>query len=148
MIVLLSREAKSNCQDEYIIDSFPIPFCHPCLSKLCKIAKCKEYIGYWSSKKMYYYDMKAHVLVNRKGQLVELKLTPASISDVHALDFMDMYLPKGSVLYGDKAYSSYKREERLLREQGIRVLAQRKKNVKRKHFPEEKEHIRKYSKRV
>ena len=148
MIAILARAAKKQCNDEYIIDSFPIPFCHPCRSKLCKIAHGKEYLGYCASKKMYYYGMKAHVLVNRLGQLVELKITPARFSDTSALEFMDMNLPKGSILYGDKAYNSYQKEDKLFKKNQIRILAQRRKNLKRQHSPEENKRIKKYRKRV
>jgi len=104
---ILARKAKNQYKKEYIIDSFPLPFCHPCRSKLCRLATGKEFLGYCASKKMYYFGMKAHLMVNKLGQLIELRLTPASIADVHALDFMEFKLPKNSIIYGDKAYNCY-----------------------------------------
>ena len=58
-------------------------------------------------------------MVNKLGQLIELRLTPASIADVHALDFMEFKLPKNSIIYGDKAYNCYWRESLLKRSGGL-----------------------------
>ena len=53
--IILNSSDKSL---EYVIDSFPVPACHPCRSWRCKLYNGKQYIGYCASKKLFYYGLK------------------------------------------------------------------------------------------
>ncbi len=57
-------------------------------------------------------------------------------------------LPKGSILFGDKAYTDYLFEEVLLEAQEIRLLAKRKSNSKRQHSDSENLLLKKYRNRI
>src|SRR5262245_46286418 len=92
--------------DECIVDSCPLPVCHPCRSWRCKIYQGKEYLGYCAAKKMYYYGLNLHLIVSKDGVIVEFMFTPASWSDITALKAMTLDLPTASYQYGDKASSA------------------------------------------
>jgi hypothetical protein len=116
---------------DYIVDSCPLPVCLPCRSWRCKIYNGKEYLGFCAAKKLCYYGLKLHIVVNDNGFIMEFMFTPASWADIKALKNMELDLPP-SYLFGDKAYTSYEFEEELINE-GIRLIPQRKRNHKRQH---------------
>jgi hypothetical protein len=116
-----------------IIDSFPMPACQPYKSKVCKLYHGKEYLGYCCSKKLKYYGLKIHVLVDETGFIEAFLMTPASVNDVKAFSWMNLDLPGNSKIYGDKAYTSYLVEDLLLELDNIQLLPLRKSNLKRQH---------------
>jgi len=63
---------------------------------------------------------------------VEFILTPGSCADVSAFKELDLDLPEGSTIYGDKAYTDYEEEDLLLEAAGIGLTPQRKDNAKRR----------------
>ncbi len=77
--------------------------------------------------------MKVHLVATTNGKPVSLIITPGSVHDLTALRVMNLPLPEGSNLYGDKAYTDYDFEEELQKEAGIQLIAQRKVNSKRPH---------------
>lgn len=117
---------------EFIVDSFPVAACQNARTWRCKLFPHKMHHGYCSSKKTFYWGLKVHMLVTKEGVPYEFIFSPASLSDVRALDLLDFNLPQGSRIYADRAYNSYQRED-FLKEVGIELIAQRKKNSKRPH---------------
>jgi hypothetical protein len=117
---------------EFIIDSFPVLVCQNARTWRCKLFPQKNYHGYCSSKKSYYWGLKVHMLVTKEGFPYEFIFTAASLSDVKGLDFLNLDLPQESTIYADKAYNSYQRED-FLNQVGIELIAQRKKNMSRIH---------------
>ena len=91
---------------DYIVDSCPLPVCHPCRSWRCKIYKGKEYLGYCAAKKLRYYGLKLHIIVSENGLIMEFMFSPASWADIKALKNMQLDIPP-SYLFADKAYTSY-----------------------------------------
>lgn len=122
----------SSSVEEFIIDSFPVPVCQNSRTWRCKLFSSKKYHGYCAAKKSYFWGLKVHMIVTKQGIPYEFFFSPASMSDVHAIDFLNLDLPDGACLYADKGYNSYSRED-FLRDVGIELIAQRKKNSRRPH---------------
>lgn len=124
---------KQDSTNEYLIDSMPIPVCHPIRSYRCKLLSGKQYIGKCASKKMFYYGLKIHLISTGKGIPIEFSITQASTADITAFKAMAIDLPEGAIIYGDKAYTDYRFEDELNEDGSISLIAERKKNAKRQH---------------
>lgn len=116
----------------YLIDSFPVPVCRNIRIKNRRIYQDEEFRGYNSSKKEYFYGLKAHLLMSESGIPVEIFLSPGSYSDTSSLYDFTFPLPEGSVVYGDKAYNVYGTEDEP-KERSIGLMPIRKKNSRRKY---------------
>ena len=122
----------ANPNQEYVIDSFPVPVCENIRIFHSKIYSNEKFRGYQASKKRYFYGLKVHMLVTVDGRPVEFILTPGSCADVSAFKELDLNLPDGAVVYGDKAYTDYEEEDLLLEVAGVELKPQRKNNAKRR----------------
>ena len=120
-----------NTSGVYLIDSFPVPVCHNIRISRCNIYTEEEFRGYNACKRTYFYGLKVHLITTVDGQPVEVLLTPGNVSDTKTLQLFNFNLPKGSTIYGDKAYTDYKIEDLLLECDGIELQPIRKKNHKR-----------------
>jgi hypothetical protein len=125
--ILLSAHHSA---DEFVVDSCPMPVCHPCRSWRCKLYQGKQYLGYCAAKKLHYYGLKIHLIVSSQGTIVEFLFTAASQADISALKEMAIDLPKGAFLYGDRAYLSQELEEELRGNGDIELVAQRRRKSK------------------
>jgi hypothetical protein len=119
-----------NAESVYVIDSAPVLVCDNIRIKRSKLYTDEAYRGYQASKRRYFYGLKIHLLVTKDHQPVEFFLSPASFSDVSALEQFDFDLPAGSQIFADKAYNFYLVED-LLAEANIELIADRKKNTTR-----------------
>jgi hypothetical protein len=122
----------ANPNQEYAVDSFPVPVCENIRIFHSRIYSQEKYRGYQASKKRYFYGLKVHMLVTVDGRPVEFILTPGSCADVSAFKELDLDLPEGATVYGDKAYTDYEEEDLLLEAAGIELKPQRKDNAKRR----------------
>jgi hypothetical protein len=122
----------ANPNQEYAIDSFPVPVCENIRIFHSKIYSNEKYRGYQASKKRYFYGIKVHMLVTVGGQPVEFIISPGSCSDIAAFKNLNLDLPQGAVIYGDKAYTDYDEEDFLFEAAGIELKPQRKSNAKRR----------------
>ncbi len=68
------------------------------------------------------------MVVTGAGEPVEFALAAGSEADVTVFKELELYLPEGSIIYADKAYTDY---EDLLEEVGLHLKAQR---VKSRRF--------------
>jgi hypothetical protein len=116
-----------NSDSLYVLDSFPIAACDNYRIRRCHLYQGEAWRGYQASKKRYFYGLKIHVMVTKRGQPVEFFLTPGSWSDTRALQMYTLDVPEGSVITGDKAYTNYAFED-LLEVAGIDLEPLRKKN--------------------
>jgi hypothetical protein len=121
-----------NAGQEYAVDSFPVPVCENIRIFHSKIYKDEKYRGYQASKKRYFYGLKVHMVITVNGQPIEFILTPGSCADVTAFKDLDLNLPEGAIVYGDKAYTDYDEEDLLIEAAGIELKPQRKGNAKRR----------------
>jgi hypothetical protein len=124
--------AKHNIENEFVVDSFPIPACKLARMDKNKMYQGKQYLGYCAAKKEYYFGVKLHMVCDVNGRPVQTSLSPASENDVKAFRKINLDLPFNSVIYGDKAYNDYRYEDRLIQEKQIHLMPIRKKNSKRK----------------
>ena len=69
------------------------------------------------------------------GTLCGFYTSPASEADIKALEKYELPLPSGSILTGDKAYTSYELEDFLKELDNISLRPLRKKNLKRQYDP-------------
>ncbi len=117
----------------FVVDSMPFPCCDNARIRRSKLYPLSEtegaFRGYQSSKRRYFYGVRAHVLVNEHGLPVEFHLAPGSYNDTAELKNFGLDLPTGSVVYGDKAYGNDYLTEDLLAEVGeVALVGQRRKN--------------------
>ncbi len=124
---------KPTINKEYIVDSFPVVSCQNSKSFRCKLFPQKWYNGYCATKKMFFWGIKVHMLVNLEGVPIEFYFTPASKADIAAFRFFYLDIPKGSLIYADKAYNDYDLEDKLLEKADIKLVPKRKKNSHRKN---------------
>lgn len=147
MLTLLQEQHPD---DTYIIDSCPMPVCHNQRARNSRLYQdaAGAYWGYCAAKEEYYYGLKAHVIVTATGRPVEVLLLCGCSADLTGMKEMALDLPTGCCLYGDKAYTDYGYEERLLTTRQIRLLPLRKANAKRQHAQELARTIRRGRKRI
>ncbi len=147
---ILSLLAKQDPEETYLVDSCPMPVCHNQRAKHSRLYQDENraYWGYCAAKQEYYYGLKAHVIVTGSGRPVEVLLLCACSADPTGLKEMQLDLPEGSHLIGDKAYTDYAFEEQLLRERQIRLLPIRKGIHKRQHAPELAQVMKRARKRI
>lgn len=126
---------KTNCQ-HFIIDSFPVKAYENYKSFRARIFRGKEYHGYNASKKQYFFGIKVHMIIDEDGVPIEFCFTPASTSDIAGLKQLPCELPEGTILFGDKAYTSYELEDDLLEMAKIFLAPKRRANLKRQHSKE------------
>lgn len=127
---------------DFIVDSFPVKAYENHKSFRAKIFSEKEYHGFSASKNQYFFGIKVHMIVDSEGVPVEFTFTPGSGSDIKALMNMEIDLPEGATLLGDRAYTNYEFEDQLLLQKEISLIAKRRKDLKRQHTPEKERKLR------
>lgn len=125
----------SECREtlEYLVDSMPVEVCMNVRSYRCRLLSGKQFIGFCKAKKKFYYGFKLHMITDTQGKPMEFIITPASVADITALKIMDMNLEPGSIVYGDKAYTDYALEDYLAEMEEIKLIPERKVNLRRQH---------------
>jgi hypothetical protein len=124
--------SKQNINNEFIVDSCPIPTCKLARMNRSKLYSEKKYLGYCAAKDEFFVGLKLHMICDTKGNPVQFTLLPGSENDMKAFKKIELNLPKNSSIYADKAYVDYKYEDRLIQKKQIHLLPIRKKNSKRK----------------
>ena len=134
----LLAEVFKQCHPEqtYVVDSLPVAACDNIRIRRCKLYPAQEhgkaFRGYVASKRRYFYGLRVHLVTTGAGEPVEFCLAAASEADISVFKEMSLELPEGSIICADKAsYTDYDYED-LLKEVGLHLKAQRKKNSKRK----------------
>jgi len=120
-----------------IADSMPIMMAKQKRSSQANVASEFADKGYCSSKGVFFYGVKLHVVGEQRRGTMPLPqragLTPGSENDLTALR---QALPEieGGELYGDKAYCDSSMKERVSKEQGLDVLTPVKKKKGQEHL--------------
>jgi len=70
-----------NTDQEYAVDSFPVPVCENVRIFHSKIYTEEKHRSYQASKKCYFYGIKVHMVVRTDGKPIEFILSPGSRSD-------------------------------------------------------------------
>lgn len=111
----------------YFIDSTTLKVCHIKREKQHKVfdtiaQKSKSTMGW-------FYGFKLHIIVNSRGEIMNLRLTSATTDDRSpVLDLTNNLFGK---LIGDKGYLSKKLQENLL-QKGIELITKIRKNMKKR----------------
>jgi hypothetical protein len=125
---------RRNTQGTYAVDSLPVAACDNIRIRRCRLYPPEEhggaFRGYIASKRRYFYGLRVHLVVTEAGEPVEFALAAGSEADVSVFKDLELDLPEGSIICADKAYTDYDYED-LLKEVGLHLKAQRKKNSKR-----------------
>lgn len=90
--------------NEYLVDSFPVSACDTSRIMRAKIFTGKSYLGYSSTRQRYFYGIKVHMITSKDGVPIEVVFRPGSEHDMKAFKRFNLDLPKGSILYADRAY--------------------------------------------
>lgn len=137
LFALLAESFKrhnNNPEQTYVVDSVPVAVCDNIRIRRCRLYPPEEhgqaFRGYISSKRRYFYGLRVHLVVTGAGEPVEFALAAGSEADVSVFKDLQLDLPEGSIILADKAYTDYDYED-LLKEVGLHLKAQRKKNSKR-----------------
>ncbi len=143
LFALLAQTFKERNDPDrtYAVDSLPVAVCDNIRIRRCRLypleeghggdaPKRKSFRGYIASKRRYFYGLRVHLVVTGAGEPVEFSLAAGSESDVAIFKELELDLPEGSIICADKAYTDYDYED-LLKEVGLHLKAQRKKNSKR-----------------
>lgn len=131
IVSYLSSKQNPDCK-HFLIDSFPIAVCHPVRASRRSLFKGKKYLGYNASKKTWFTGLKVHIIATMQGQPKTFVMTAGSVHDLTALKKMYLgTLPRGSTMFGDKAYTSQSFEINLLASRDLLLLAERRLNSKR-----------------
>ncbi|HEM5232592.1 TPA: IS982 family transposase, partial [Streptococcus suis] len=88
-----------------IIDRFPLPLCQPVRNHRVTIFKGLADIGYNTSKHLWFYGFKVHLLVTLSGYILNYVVTPASVHDIKVV-YELLEGCKQSVTLGDLGYLS------------------------------------------
>jgi hypothetical protein len=126
---------QTNAENEYVLDSFPVPVCDNIRISRSKIYQGEAYRGYIASKRRYFYGLRVHMLITATGQPVEFLLAPGASHDAKILKQFTFDLPPNAVVNGDKAYNDYGYEALLHEAVSILLQPLRKKNSKRPFEP-------------
>ncbi len=112
------------------IDSTPIEVCHPRRANAHKVFG--DLPGWEKTRLCWYYGFKLHLIINDRGELLALKLTPANTDDRKPVpDLTSGLLGK---LFGDKGYVSQSLFEKLY-QKGLQLIARCRKNMKNRLMP-------------
>ena len=162
----------------FIVDSCPVPVCHLARASKSRLDflhnsppssqrefRCNLMVSNYARGLLYaenraasfgkcaakdecFFGIKAHVVTAASGRPVEVLLLCGCGHDLIGLAELRLDLPEGAELLADKGYTDYRMEDRLLADEGIRLLALRKCNSKRKRPQEQDRAIRKLRKRI
>lgn len=124
-LLCLLKSLQGEITEYLFIDATPMAVCHGLREKRHKTFKGLAAKGKTSTG--WFFGMKLHLIINTKGEIVRLVITPGNVDDRKpAPDMM-----KGSVakLIGDKGYLSKKLFQQLF-EQGVTMITKIKKNMK------------------
>jgi len=134
LFYLISKVFKqTNIDNEYIIDTFPVPVCHNIRISRCKIYNEKQYRGYSASKKQYFFGLKVAIIATNNKQPVEFIFFPGSFHDSTISKHLNFDLPEGSKVYGDSAFSDEWFESILKDSCKIQPMFDKKTNSKKPH---------------
>lgn len=133
-----------NYESRYRLDSFPIPMCENIRIKRSRLTRetvdKEQYRGVMTSKRQYFFGVRAQVLTTVDGLPVELAILPGGCADVQGLAELALDLPEGSEVAVDSAYTEYDWEDYLLEADKIKLLVSRKKNSRRVDEPSLKQY--------
>jgi hypothetical protein len=116
--------------EAFLLDSLPLPVCRRVRARRCRKVRGREYCGYCAAKREKVFGWRLHLICTLAGVPVAFDLLPASLHDLTPVHELTAGLPAGASVYGDKAYNSATDEATILAEAGVRLVAQRRDNMR------------------
>lgn len=113
-----------------IIDSLPVPLCHPVRNFKAKAAKEIADIGFNATKQIWFYGLKFHAIVSQSGLILNFVLSSASFHDAKVCEdcITDFHIP---MIIGDAGYIGKELRARCA-DKEIALLALPRKNMSNK----------------
>jgi transposase len=124
-LLCLLRSLQGEITEYLFIDATPMAVCHGLREKRHKTFKGLAAKGKTSTG--WFFGMKIHLIINTKGEIVRLVITPGNVDDRKPVP--DMMKDIVAKLIGDKGYLSKKLFQQLF-EQGSIMITKIKKNMK------------------
>lgn len=122
-------------ESRYILDSFPVALCDNIRINRCRLVKDEGYRGKLSSKKRFFYGVRAQVMVTSDGLPVEFAILPGACADLQGMAELALEMPENTQLFVDAGYNFYEWEDYLSEIENIKLQVPRKRNSKRGREP-------------
>lgn len=134
---LVAHEQAVTGPVDWVIDSVPVILAGAKRSSSGKVANDMANKGFCSSKDLYFYGVKVHLIGKVRDSTIPFPcffgVAPASVNDNQMLKQIAPQIPEGR-LFGDKAYRDAEHEQ-LLRKQNLILLTPIKKIKNQHSFP-------------
>lgn len=124
-LLCLLKSLQGEITEYLFIDATPMAVCHGLREKRHKTFKGLAAKGKTSTG--WFFGLKLHLIINTKGEIVRLVITPGNVDDRKPVP--DMMKDIVAKLIGDKGYLSKKLFQQLF-EQGSMMITKIKKNMK------------------
>jgi hypothetical protein len=116
--------------EAFLLDSLPVPVCRRARARRCRKVRGKLYCGYCAAKREKVFGWRLHLVCTPAGVPVAFALLPAALHDLAPVHELTVALPRGAAVYADKAYNSAKDEASILADTGVRLVPQRRANMR------------------
>lgn len=130
----------------HIIDGFPMPLCHFCRAKRCKLFRDVEQAtyGYCASKKENYYGFEGHIIMTKTGVITGYTVTKPNIEREASFECVRNI---EGLLLGDKGYigTDYSGE---LKRENIQLSVPSRKNMSDDETPAFRKYLNNTRRRV
>lgn len=156
--LLADVHKQLNSNQEYVVDSLPVPVCDNIRINRCRLYPCPKsdkkqkkqgkattrdeaakkgegFRGYIASKKRYFYGLKVHLVVTTTGLPVEVMLAPGSEADINAFKCLPLDLPEPAHIFADAGYLDDHDRALLEEAAGLHLVAARRSNCKEQLLP-------------
>jgi hypothetical protein len=133
--------------EAFLLASLPLPVCRRVRARRCRTVRGAEYCGDGAAKRAKVFGWRRRRLGTLDGVPVAFDLLPASLHDLTPVHDLPAGLPAGASVYADKAYSSAADEASILADAGVRLVPQRRANM-RPNLWADKLAIREFRKRI
>jgi IS5 family transposase len=116
--------------EAFLLDSRPLPVCRRVRARRCRKVRGAAYCGYCAAKRERVFGWRLHLICSLEGVPVAFDLLPAGLHDLTPVHELTAGLPAGASVYADKAYNSATDEATILADTGVRLVAQRRDNMR------------------
>lgn len=127
LLVILLYSLFSPSKGLNYIDSTPLAVCHP--KRIFKNKVFQGIAALGKTTKGWFFGWKLHIIINDKGSLVRIKLTPGNVDDRAVVDQMTEGFQ--GLLFADRGYICKKLFLRLYK-RGLKLVTGIKRNMKNK----------------